>query len=83
MDLSAFHSGARSGQGNTGWKAKYSQLKNWLYPATKDKRKERMGQYKDLSIFLGSILAVVIFEDKIKNFLEIETDEISRISRGQ
>ena len=39
MDLSAFHSGARSQPKGTGVKAKWTQLKNWLYPVTKDKRK--------------------------------------------
>lgn len=69
MDLSAFHSGARSQSKGAGIKAKFTAAKNWLYPITKDKRKERMGQYKDLSIFFGAIIAIAIFEEKIKIFL--------------
>ena len=69
MDLSAFHSGARSQSKGSGIKAKMTVAKNWLYPITKDKRKERMGQYKDLGIFIGAIITVAIFEGKIRTFL--------------
>ncbi len=69
MDLSAFNSGGRSRSNASGIKGQWNSLKTWLYPVTKDKRKERMGQYKDISIFLGAIIAVVVFEDKIKKFM--------------
>jgi hypothetical protein len=55
-------------------------LKYWLLPPTSDRRKERIEQYKDLAIFIAAVATVAIFEDKIKGFLEIETDDLHKLS---
>ena len=47
----------------------FLSLKDWVYPNITTLRQQRMNQYKDLGIFLGAVLAVAYFEDKIKNFL--------------
>ena len=39
-----------------------------------------MAQYKDLAMFLAAILIIAKFEDKIKAYLEIETDELKKLS---
>ena len=39
-----------------------------------------MDQYKDLALFIAAVGVVAIFEDKIKNFLEIETDDIRKMA---
>ena len=80
MELSTFVSGSRSQGGPV--KTYYNKVKNFLYPPTKERNKERMGQYKDLAIFAGSIIMVCIFEERIKGFLEIETDEIKKLTQG-
>lgn len=58
----------------------YYRAKYWLVPPTVDRRKERYSQYKTFGIFLGAVAFVVVFEDKLKNFLEIETDELKKLS---
>lgn len=40
-----------------------------------------MKQYKDLAVFAGAAVAVAVFEDKIKTFLEIDTD-FSKMGMG-
>ena len=85
MDLSKFKESSRIG-GNKSVKkpnfitTNYTRVKYWVYPPTSERRKERFAQYKDFSLFLGAIIAVAIFEDKIKNFLEIETDDIKKMT---
>lgn len=61
----------------SGW---VSKAKEFLVPQTVEARKARFTQYKDLGIFVGSILVVYIFEDKIRNFIEIDTDELRRMT---
>ena len=55
-------------------------MKDYFYPPTQDRKKERMAQYKDLAMFLAAILIIAKFEDKIKAYLEIETDELKKLS---
>jgi len=49
--------------------SQFKNAKNWILPPTNDKRKERLGQYKDLSIFVGSIAVVIYFKESISQFL--------------
>jgi hypothetical protein len=75
MDLSQFQKSAVAGKKpivkktSNPIKRTYLSLKDWLYPNITTLRQQRMNQYKDLGIFLGAVLAVAYFEDKIKNFL--------------
>lgn len=76
MDLSKFKNSSKtkstSQQKDAGFlKKNYTRAKYWLYPPTTDRRNERMTQYRTFAIFLGAVAAVVVFEDKIKTFLEI------------
>lgn len=82
MDLSKFKNSVEKKPDNKqGFLTKnYYKAKYWFYPPTVDRRKERFSQYKNFGVFLGSILFVVVFEDKIKNFLEIETDDLKKLS---
>ena len=41
-----------------------------------------MWQYKDLTIFVGVIVVIAVLEGKIKSFLEIETDDLKKMSMG-
>lgn len=84
MDLSKFTNKSR-GSGSSAeeknfLKKNYYRLKYWLLPPTTDRRKERVQQYKDLGLFITAVAAIAIFEDKIKNFLEIETDDLRKLS---
>ena len=86
MDLSKFKESSRltSTAGNakkTNFLTRnYTRVKYWVYPPTTERRKERFSQYKDFSIFLGAVIAVAVFEDKIKSFLEIETDDLKKMA---
>jgi hypothetical protein len=42
-----------------------------------------MQQYRDFSVFLGAIITVAYFEDKIRNYLEIDTDLAKMGMQGQ
>ena len=68
MDLSTFQQSTSSLKGSAGkikkgnfLKSKFESVKNWVYPPTTTGRTQRMQQYKDLSIFLGAILATAFF----------------------
>ena len=75
MDLSKFKNSSRIGNAKSdkhGFLSKnFNRAKYWILPPTSDRRKERLSQYKDFAMFIGAVLAIAVFEDKIKNFLEI------------
>ncbi len=66
MDLSHFKSSS-TGKSKTvkstsnPLKRSLLALKDWAYPQVTTLRQQRMSQYKDLSIFIGAALAVVVF----------------------
>jgi hypothetical protein len=80
MDLSQFNKTQTASKSSKGKKASnpvtrtFLSLKDWVYPPITTLRQQRINQYKDLALFAGAALVVVVFEDKIKNFLEIDTD---------
>jgi len=82
MDLSKFTNKSKGtpAQSHGFLKKNYYKLKYWVLPPTSDRRKERVAQYKDIGIFIGAILVITVFEDKIKNFLEIETDDLRKMT---
>lgn len=61
-------------------KKNFYRLKYWLLPPTTDRRKERIEQYKDLGIFIAAVAVVAVFEDRIKNFLDIETNDLRKLT---
>lgn len=73
MDLSKFKNSSRIGATKSeknGFLTKnFNRAKYWILPPTSDRRKERLSQYKDFGMFIGAILAIAVFEDKIKTFL--------------
>jgi len=62
---------------------KVAQAKNWLYPPITTQRQLRMQQYRDFSVFVGAIITVAYFEDKIRSYLEIDTDLSKMGVQGQ
>ena len=60
-----------------------SKLKAWLWPKTTESRQVRITQYKDIGIFIGSIVAIWLLEDRIRDLLEIDTDELRKLSMQQ
>lgn len=84
MDLSKFtnkNRGSNATQQESNFvKKNFYRLKYWLLPPTTDRRKERIEQYKDLGLFIAAVAVIAIFEDRIKNFLEIETDDLRKLS---
>lgn len=62
-------------------KRTFLSLKDWVYPPITTLRQQRMKQYKDLALFAGAAITVAVFEDKIKSFLEIDTD-FSKMGMG-
>lgn len=80
MDLSQFKKSALPSKTTTAKKGSNPvsrtllSLKDWVYPPITTLRQQRMNQYKDLALFAGAAIVVSVFEDKIKNFLEIDTD---------
>lgn len=42
-----------------------SKTKSWLWPQTAEGRKARLSQYKDVGIFVGSIVFMYLFKDKL------------------
>jgi hypothetical protein len=75
MDLSHFKSSAISTKSKVSKKSVnpisrgYMAIKDWVYPPLTTMRQQRVAQYKDLAIFLGAVITVAYFEDKIKGFL--------------
>lgn len=57
-----------------------SKVKAWLWPQTTEGRSARITQYKDVSIFLGAALLVWYFEEHIRNLLEIDTEDLRKLS---
>jgi hypothetical protein len=53
-----------------------TKLKHWVLPPTVDKRKQRMSEYKDFAIFMGSIAVISYFQDTISKALEIDVDSL-------
>ena len=69
MELNRLKSTGKA-KGSEGFlKTKYNKVKDFFYPATNERRKERFGQYKDLGMFFAAIITVVLLEDKIKSAL--------------
>ena len=62
-------------------KRSFLSLKDWVYPPITTLREQRMNQYKDLAVFVGAAITIAVFEDKIKTFLEIDTD-FSKMGMG-
>lgn len=57
-----------------------SKVKSYLVPQTVEARKTRYTQYKDIGIFVGSIFLIYMFEDKIRNILEIDPEELRKLT---
>lgn len=70
MDLSKFKESNKSDVKKSNVViSQLNNVKNWILPPTNDKRKERLGQYKDIGIFVGSIGLVIYFKESISQFL--------------
>lgn len=90
MDLSQFRTSStssldksRGGSNGNIITRKFAQAKNWLYPPITTQRQLRMQQYRDFSVFLGAIITVAYFENKIRAYLEIDTDLSKMGPQGQ
>lgn len=90
MDLSQFKASTTSSldkskttKGGNVISRKFAQAKNWLYPPITTQRQLRMQQYRDFSVFVGAIIAVAYYEDKIRSYLEIDTDLSKMGIQGQ
>jgi len=57
-----------------------SKLKAWLWPQTIESRSARITQYKDLGIFVGAVVLVWMLEDTIRGLLEINPEELQKMS---
>jgi hypothetical protein len=74
MDLSKFKGagkGPKAAQEKNVVKRFFTNMKETILPTSTEKKKERISQYKDLTMFVGAILVIAVFENKIKSFLEI------------
>lgn len=70
MDLSKFKESSKPDVKKSNiFTTQFNNAKNWILPPTNDKRKERLGQYKDIGIFVGSIAFVAYFKESISQFL--------------
>jgi hypothetical protein len=75
MDLRNFRESTRPAAAKASYLERtYTRVRYWLLPPTVDKRTERLGQYKDLAIFVGVIGVVSYFQENISKLLEIDTD---------
>lgn len=88
MDLSQFKKSSVASKSSTGTKKAanpvkrtFLSFKDWVYPPITTLRQQRMKQYQDLAVFAGAAILVAAFEDKIKTFLEIDTD-FSKMGMG-
>lgn len=75
MDISIIRKKEQAGS----LKQNYHGLVKWLWPNIKEAREQRVGQYRNLAIFLGFIVIVTTFEDKIKSYLEVDSDAIYKV----
>lgn len=57
-----------------------SKLRAWLWPQTTEGRAARLTQYKDIGIFLGAVALVWLLEDRIREVLEIDPDELRKLT---
>lgn len=81
MDLRNFRESTRPAAGKASfWERTYTRVKYWILPPTVDKRNERVAQYKDFAIFLGTIGAVAYFQDNISKLLEVDPDAMRNIA---
>jgi predicted membrane GTPase involved in stress response len=84
MDLTKFKGAGRAPktQGRNALNRLFTRVKETILPTNAERNKERMWQYKDLTIFVGVIVVIAVLEGKIKSFLEIETDDLKKMSMG-
>jgi hypothetical protein len=54
-----------------------------MWPQTVEGRRARFTQYKDMGIFVGAMMFIYLFEDKIRGLLEIDTEELRVLTAGQ
>jgi hypothetical protein len=54
-----------------------------MWPQTVEGRRARITQYKDMGIFVGAMMFIYLFEDKIRGLLEIDTEELRVLTAGQ
>ncbi|CAD8094472.1 unnamed protein product [Paramecium primaurelia] len=66
-------------QQGTSWE----KLKKSIYPTNKAEREKRIKQFRDIGIFLASIMIVSVFEKKIQNLLKVDKSEITQFSNMQ
>jgi hypothetical protein len=79
MDLKNFKETTRVSANKAGFlHREWVRVKYWFVPPTNEKRKERFTQYKDFAIFAGAILVVTVFEDRISQLFEVDTNELMR-----
>lgn len=58
----------------------WERLKKSVYPTNKSEREKRIKQYRDVSIFVLSIVLVSVFEKKIQNLLKVDKSELTQFS---
>lgn len=59
---------------------KWNQIKLWLLPSTSERRSQRIGQIKSLGIFISAITVIALYEDKIREILEIEANDLQKLT---
>lgn len=84
MDLTKFKAAGRAPktQDRNALNRLFTRVKETILPTNTERNKERMWQYKDLTIFVGVIVVIAMLEGKIKSFLEIESDDLKKMSMG-
>ena len=58
-------------------------VKDFLFPITKKEKTRRNRQLRDVSIFVLSIGALYIFEEKIQKILSVDIAEIEKLTKMQ
>ena len=60
-----------------GKKSQLEKLKRTIYPTNKAEREKRLRQYRDIGIFVASIVLVGLFEKKIVKLLSVDKSDLA------
>jgi hypothetical protein len=80
MNFASLGSGNKRARGTSG---RFDLIKNFFYPSGRQERSKRMKQYKDISLFVGSILLVTVFEKQIQKLLQVDKSELTQFTNMQ
>ena len=69
-------------KGSNALKRLAKRIKDKLIPSTKKERTKRIHQLKDIGIFVGTVVAFMLLEDRIQKLVSVDPGEVQKLTKG-